>query len=65
MSDEDLEAANHLGKRNGTVALPLFHRLNVVNVDHKVLLFALVVDLGLGSVSTRHFAKLNEFEYAR
>ena len=54
MSDEDLETAHYLSKRDGPVTLPLLHRLNVINVDDKILLLALVVDLGLASISTRH-----------
>ena len=57
MSDEDLESAHYLSKRDRPVTLPLLHRLNVINVNDKILLLALVVDLALGSVSTRHFEK--------
>ena len=58
MSDEDFETAYYLSKRDGPVPFPLLHRLNVINVDDKILLLALVVDLALRSVSTRHVQKL-------
>lgn len=54
VSDEDFETAHHLSERDGSISLPLLHRLNVVNVDDKILLLPLEKDLGLRSVSTRH-----------
>ena len=58
MSDEDFETAHNLSKWDRPITLPLLHRLNVINVDDKILLLALVVDLTLGSVSTRHLKNL-------
>ena len=58
VSDKDLKPRNYLSQRDGAVALPFLHRLNVVNVYHEILLFTLVVNLGLGSVSARHFKDL-------
>lgn len=49
-----LKAADNLCERDSPVVFPFFHRLDVVNVDYKILLLALVVDFGLLSVSTRH-----------
>lgn len=58
MSDEDLETADNLSKRDGPISLPLLYRLNVINVDDKIFLLALVVDLRLLSISTRHIEEL-------
>lgn len=54
VSHKDLEARHHLCERNATVPLPLFHGLDVLNVDNKVLIFALVVDFDLAGVSAGH-----------
>lgn len=54
MGDENLEAADDLGEWNGTIALPRLNGLAAINEDHKVVVLAVVMDLGLGSVSTSH-----------
>ena len=54
MGNKDLESTNDLRQRDRAIALPFLHGFDVVGVDHKVLLFALVVDFGLGCVPTRH-----------
>ena len=54
---EDLEPADYLGQRNRPVLAPVLYRLNVIDHDNEVLLFALVVDLGLRAVSTRHLER--------
>ena len=54
MCNKDLESTDDLRQRDRAVALPFLHRLDVINVDHEVLLLALVVDFGLGCISTRH-----------
>lgn len=59
VSDEDLESRDYLSQRDRAVALPFLHRLNIVNVYYKILLLTLVVNLGLRSVSTRHFAGIS------
>ena len=56
VSDKDLESRDYLSQRDRAVALPFLHRLNIVNVHHKVLLLTLVMNFRLRSVSTRHFA---------
>lgn len=55
VSDKDLEPRDYMSQRDGAVALPFLYRLDVINVNYKILLFALIVDLRLGSVSARHF----------
>ena len=57
VSDKDLESRDYLSQRDRAVALPFLHRLNIVNVHYKVLLLTLVMNFGLRSVSTRHFAE--------
>jgi hypothetical protein len=54
--DKDLEAADDLGDGSRAIVLPLLDGRDVVNEDDKVLVLALVVDLGLLGVSTWHFA---------
>lgn len=54
MSDEDLEAGDNLGQRDGAVALPVLDGLGIINKDDEILVRALEEDLGLSSVSTRH-----------
>lgn len=55
VSDKDLEPRDYMSQRDGAVAFPFLYRLDVINVYYKILLFALIVDLRLGSVSARHF----------
>ena len=57
VSDKDLKSRDYLSQRDRAVALPFFHRLNIVNVHYKVLLLTLVMNFRLRSVSTRHFAE--------
>lgn len=54
MGDEDLEAINDLGERDSLVTLPVADCLGALGEDDIVVLLALVVNLGLGSVSTSH-----------
>ena len=54
MCHEDLEARYNLSQRDGTVIFPFLHGFNIIDHNNKVFLLALVMDLGLGSVSTRH-----------
>lgn len=52
---EDLEGRDEMGQRNRSVALyPLLVSLDVVNEDEVVVLGALEVDLGLGSLAASH-----------
>ena len=51
---EDLEGRDEVSQRNGLVRLPLLVRLNVVDEHEEVVLLALVVDLGLGSLASSH-----------
>jgi len=62
VSDEDLEAVHNLCERNCLVALPVADCLGTLGEDDIVLLVSLVVDLGLGSVSTSHFEGFCCFE---
>jgi hypothetical protein len=54
MSDEDLERADDLRKRNSLVVFPGIGRLDIVDEDDKVLVFALVVALDLWCFSASH-----------
>ena len=54
MGDEYLEAIHHLDEGDRFVCLPVLHSLSVFNEDDKILVLALVVDLRLSTVSTRH-----------
>ena len=54
MRHEDLEPADDLGERDGAIGFPLLHYLDIVDVDDEVVIFALVVDLDLGSVAAGH-----------
>lgn len=54
MGYKDFEAAHYLCERDGTIAFPLLHGFNVVNVDHEVVFLALIMDFRLRCVSTRH-----------
>ena len=47
VSNEDLERADDLSKRDGLVSLPLLCLLSIIKEDDKVLVLALEVDLGL------------------
>lgn len=52
MCDEDLPSADHLRERHSLVSSPFLDRLRGVCEDNEVVVGALVVDLGLRSVST-------------
>ena len=54
MGHKDLESAHDLGERDRAVILPFLHRLDIVDHDDKVFIFALVVDFGLGAGSASH-----------
>ena len=54
MGHEYFEAIHNLYKRNRLVCFPVLHSLSVFDEDYKILILALVVNLGLGTVSTRH-----------
>ena len=54
MGDEYLEAIHHLDEGDRFVCLPVLHGLSVFNKDDKILVLALVVDLRLSTVPTRH-----------
>ncbi len=51
---KDLERTNKMRKRDTLILLPLLESLRIINEDDKVILLALVVDLGLLSFSPRH-----------
>lgn len=53
--NEDLEGGDEVAHRNRLVTLPLLEVGNIVNEDDEVVLLALVVDLGLRSLSLDHF----------
>lgn len=63
VSDQDLEAADDLCKRNAGVILPVLNSLRAVNEDDKVLGLALVVDLGLSSVTASHDVSVCESRF--
>lgn len=52
VGDEDLPSADDLSKRYALVALPLLDSIGTVDEDDKIVLLALVVDLGLSSVAS-------------
>lgn len=54
MGDEDFESIDDLCQWDGTVLLPVLDGFHVVDHDHKVLIFALVVDFGSRTVSASH-----------
>ena len=54
MRAEDVEAVDDVDEWNALVLLPLLHHLGVSDDDHKVVVRALVVDLGLSTVCARH-----------
>jgi hypothetical protein len=54
VGNKDLPAAHNLSERNRGVLLPVLDGLCAINQNDEVVLGALVVDLGLGSVSARH-----------
>ena len=51
---KDLESRHKLYHGNTLVALPLLEGLDVVKENEEVVLLALVVDLGLSSLSASH-----------
>lgn len=51
VGDEDLPAVHDLCQRDGAVLLPVLDGLLGVDEDDKVVLLALVVDLGLNSLA--------------
>ena len=52
MRDEDLPSADDLRQRDAFVLLPLLNSFRRVDEDDEVVSLALVVDFGLGIVST-------------
>jgi hypothetical protein len=52
--DEDLECRDEVCHRDGLVLLPLLEGADVVDKDDEVVLLALEVNLGLGSLSLSH-----------
>lgn len=54
VSDEDLKPADYLSQRNRLVVLPILYSLSIVDHDDEIVLLALVVNLRLRTVSTRH-----------
>lgn len=54
MGHEDVEAVDDLCHGNGLILLPILNILSAVNKDDEVVVLALVVDLGLSGMSTRH-----------
>jgi hypothetical protein len=54
VGDEDLEAADNLCKRDARVLFPVLDGLGAVDEDDEILGLALVVDLGLGSITASH-----------
>lgn len=54
VSNKDLKATDNMRQGNRTIVLPILYGFYIVNVDDKVLLLALVVNFGLGSVSASH-----------
>lgn len=61
MRDKNFPASDDLRKGDTAVLLPVLHSLRVVHEDNEVIVLALVVDLGLGTVSTRHDDRLEGF----
>lgn len=51
---ENLKRRDEVSKRNRLVRLPLVVGVHVVNKNDKVLVVALVVDLGLDSLAASH-----------
>lgn len=51
MCHEDLEAIYDLGQRNRAIAFPLIERIGIVDIDDEILFLALIMNLGLRSVS--------------
>jgi hypothetical protein len=58
VGDKDLEAGDKVSQGDAGVALPLVVGLDIINKDNEVLVGALVVDLGLGSLASNHFCGL-------
>ena len=58
VSNEDLERADDLSKRDGLVSLPLLCLLSIIKEDDKVLVLALEVDLDLVCFSASHDCEL-------
>ena len=61
MSHEDLKTADYLGQRNGSVFHPVAYSLSIIDHNDKILLFALIMDLRLGSVSARHVDQIESW----
>ena len=62
---KNLEATDNIGQGNRSIILPFLRGLNVVDINDKVFLFALIVNLGLGSVSTRHTGNVRKMGYLK
>lgn len=60
MGDEDFKAADNLSQWDGSVILPLLHCFDIIHHDHKIVLFALIVNFRLASISTRHYDEFRE-----
>ena len=54
VSHKYLKATDYLSQRDGPVVFPILYSLSIFDHDDEVLLLALVVDLRLRAVSTRH-----------
>ena len=52
MGHEDLEAIYDLGQRDRAVTFPLVERIGIVDIHDKIFFLALIMNLGLRSVST-------------
>ena len=52
--DEYLEPTYDLCQRNCPVIDPVFKGLGIINKDDEVFVLALIVNLGLSGVSSRH-----------
>lgn len=61
VGDEDLESADDLCQRDRTVILPVLDGFHVVDHDHEVFVFALVVDFGVVTVSASHFDGIEDW----
>ena len=54
MSNENLPSVQHASQRNGPVMTPVVEGSDVVDKDDKVIVSALVEDLGVGLVPASH-----------
>lgn len=58
MSQEDREGGDEASQRDALVVQPLVVGFDIVDEYDVVVVLALVVDLGLGALSSSHFGRL-------